>query len=523
MSLPAPPLPDLGSLVALSPWVRERRGLLEAAELWFSKAPGHRESLRGKALHLARPSLRGKTLGALARSAGRVLTVAGPGALAEIFAAASDARRRRNGDEPSIAGDGHPDDGRARRRQRSAVEAAQDLVAAGGPAYVKLGQFIATAKGLLPDEWVEAFEWCRDEVPPLRPGTTESIIEHVFDQPPSRLFASFDPEPMAAASIAQVHAATLLDGTEVVVKVRRPGLRRQFEADIRVMALLAAFAERMVPEARLANLSGFVELFAQIVLEELDFRLEAVNILELALASENAGHDYVRYPRPIPDLVASNVLVMERVPGVRYTDALQKYPGAVDGHRLTRLAIQSVLEQTMIYGVFHGDLHAGNVLIAPDGQFSLVDMGIVGRISAEQRASLVRFMIAFATDDIRGQIESMDEFGAISPDADIDALVSELEVHAAKLPEEIRAGQMTVNFEEFADALGSIIRVLTGAGFVAPKELVLFFKNTLYLNGFAAALAPDLNLLDEIEPVFSYFTSKYAEAMTAMTTKLPRS
>ena len=148
-------------------------------------------------------------------------------------------------------------------------------------------------------------------MPPLKPGTAESIIEHVFNQPPSRLFASFDTEPMAAASIAQVHAATLLDGTEVVVKVRRPGLRRQFEQDIRVMALMSGFAERMIPEARLANLSGFVELFAQIVLEELDFRLEAVNIIELALSSESAGHDYVRYPRPIPDLVASNVLVME--------------------------------------------------------------------------------------------------------------------------------------------------------------------------------------------------------------------
>jgi ubiquinone biosynthesis protein len=234
----------------------------------------------------------------------------------------------------------------------------------------------------------------------------------------------------------------------------------------------------------------------------------------------------VRYPRPIPELVASNVFVMERVPGVRYTDALKEYPGAVDGHQLTRLAIQSVLEQTMIYGVFHGDLHAGNVLIAPDGQFSLVDMGIVGRISAEQRASLVRFMIGFASNDVRAQIESMREFGAIPDGADIDAMVAELEVFAEQaMSMEIRAGQLSANanFDEFAQALGSIIRVLTRAGFVAPKELVLFFKNSLYLNGFAAALAPDLNLMDEIQPVFTYFTTKYAEAMTAMTTQIPPS
>jgi ubiquinone biosynthesis protein len=283
---------------------------------------------------------------------------------------------------------------------------------------------------------------------------------------------------------------------------------------------MSAAAERTLPEARMANLSGFVELFAQIVLEELDFRLEAVNILELGVASENAAQEYVRYPRPIPELVASNVLVMERVPGVRYTDALETYPGKVDGKRLLRLAIQGVLEQTLIYGVYHGDLHAGNVLIDDAGGFSLVDFGIVGRLNAEQRASLVRFMIGFAQGDVRGQLEAMREFGAVPPGADFERLVAELEVHAQRAMEiEIRAGQ-PLGLNELTDALGAIIRALAKSGFVAPKELVLFFKNMLYLNGFAAALAPDANLLDEIEPVFSYFTSKYGEAMNAMTTSI---
>ncbi len=514
MRLPAPPLPDLAEIVRFSAWADTRPGLRESASYWFTKAPGRREELAHRARRLATPSLSSKTLGALARTAGRVLTIAGPGALAEIFATASDARRARadvNGHEPS-----------RRRRMRSAVEAAQDLVAAGGPAYVKLGQFIATAKGILPDEWVQAFEWCRDEVPPLAPGTTERIVQRAFQEPVSKLFASYETEPVAAASIAQVHLATLHDGTPVVVKVRRPGLRRQFDADIRVMAVLAGVAERTLPEARLANLSGFVELFAQIVLEELDFRLEALNIVECGLASENAGHDYVTYPRPVPELVASNVLVMERVPGVRYTDAVMTYPGVVDGAKLVRLAIQSVLEQTLIYGRFHGDLHAGNVFIGPNGDFSLVDFGIVGRLTAEQRASLVRFMLGFASNDVRAQLEAMREFGAVPAGADFEKLVRELEVYAeSAMAVEIRAGQFGAGgFNELAEALGAILRTLARAGFVAPKELVLFFKNMLYLNGFAAALAPDVNLMDEIEPVFNYFSSKYAEAMQAMTQNL---
>jgi ubiquinone biosynthesis protein len=491
-----------------SAWIAARPRLASYAAHWLEVAPPHRDKLLTKAMDLAEPSLGWTTLGAVARAGGRVVAAVGPDGLADIFQLATEARRVRSGRQPR-----YPQDDKA--RMEAAVEHAQRLVEAGGPAYVKLGQFIASARGLLPDEWVEAFAWCRDEVPALGAGTAEAIVERTFSKPPSELFASFDAAPVAAASIAQVHRATLRDGTEVVVKVRRPGLRRKFLADIRVMALMAGVAERLVPEARMANLSGFVELFAQIVLEELDFRLEAVNIVELALASENAGQDYVNYPRPIPGLVASNVLVMERVPGVRYTDAAAAFPEAVDGDRLLRLAIQSVLEQTLIYGKFHGDLHAGNVFIAPDGKFSLVDFGIIGRLTAQQRAALVRFMIGFARGDVRMQLETMREFGAIPSNADMDALVADVQVHADKLADiEIRAG---ARLDDLAESMSMIMRLLMGSGFVVPKELVLFFKNLLYLNGFAAALAPDANLLDEIEPIFTYFATRYPQAIESMT------
>jgi ubiquinone biosynthesis protein len=505
-----PPLPDPTDMLAFSTWVHGRADLARHASYWFKKAPPERERLARKAKHLAAPSLGRASLAAVARTGGRVLTTVGPGGLAEIFQTASDVRRARDGKElknPEVDA------------SRVAIEHAQRLVEAGGPAYVKLGQFIASAKGLLPDEWVEAFAWCRDEVPPLRPGVAEGIVEHVFERPVSEIFATFDPKPIGSASIAQVHGATLHDGTEVVVKVRRPGLRRQFSTDIRVMALLASVAERLVPEARMGNLSGFVELFAQIVLEELDFRLEAVNILELGLASESAGHDYANFPRPIPDLVAANVLVMERVPGVRYTDAMARYPGRLDGDKLLRLAITSVLEHTLIYGRFHGDLHAGNVFIDENGKFSLVDFGIVGRLTAEQRAALIRFMVGFANSDVAAQLYAMREFGAVPADADLTELIAQVQVEADKLADvtEIKLSEISQGLDELAESMGRILRMLARSGFVLPKELVIFFKNLLYLNGFAAALAPDANLLAEIEPIFMYFATKYPEWIGAMT------
>jgi ubiquinone biosynthesis protein len=168
-----------------------------------------------------------------------------------------------------------------------------------------------------------------------------------------------------------------------------------------------------------------VELFAQLVLEELDFRIEALNMVELGVAAEHAGADYVRFPRPVPGLVTSRVLVMERLPGAAYTSV------EVDkeiGENLLRFAIQGVLEHTLIYGVFHGDLHAGNVLLDSEtGRLSLVDFGIVGRLGPEQRMALGQFLVAFAHMDVRAQLEAMVDFGAIPADVDLDPLVAEIE------------------------------------------------------------------------------------------------
>lgn len=490
--MPVPPLPDMLSILDRSERFAQWPGLRDHARLWLLWGPAARERVELEAAQLARPSMRPASLRAVGRTGVDLARGVAPGL--------KDDARRRVRDGPLEPG--------------SAMKHVQELVKAGGSTYIKLGQFIATAQGLLPDEWVDAFGWCRDTATPLPPGLAEERFERRFEVPVEAVFASFDTEPLGAASIGQVHAATLHDGTDVVVKVRRPGLRGQFDRDLRAMALAAAAGERASKAARVANLSGFVELFARLVLEEVDFRFEALNQVELSLAAEAAGQDYVGFPRPIPHLTSEDVFVMTRVDGVPYDKALAAYPEAVDGERLLNLAITGTLEHMIAYGLFHGDLHAGNVLINADGDFSLIDFGIAGRIDAEQRAATVKFLFGFAQNNTRLQLEGLQAFGAVPPGEDLDRLAREIEdrLNAADPTILSREGSMTV--DKLGVALGSIIRVLAENGFTLPKELVLFFKNLLYLNGFAATLAPDTNLFDQITPTFGYFVSKYPDELS---------
>jgi ubiquinone biosynthesis protein len=483
-SSPPPPLPDPRALVAGSSWVAGRPGLAEAAAQWQRELPAVRAKLEREAELLARPRVWVDTIATLATTSWRMASTAAPEAPLVILTAAARAFGLPVG--PTGA--------------HGSLQTAEQVVRAGGPAYVKLGQFIASADGLLPREWVEAFAWCRDRVPPA-PGAAATIEREIG----LHHFAHVDETSFAAASIGQVHRAQLADGTDVVVKVRRPGLRASFAKDVEALALVAAAAHRLHEGIRVANLPAFVELFAQLALQELDFRLEALNMVELGACFDDAGLDYCRFPRPIPGLVTERVLVMEAVPGVPYTEAVVE-----DGDRLLELAITGVLEGTLAYGRFHGDLHAGNVLIDTDGSFSLVDFGICGSLDAAQRAALVRFLLAFAAMDARRQLDALEAFGALPAHADREALATELQVVIDDLP----AGGVTV--DALADNLGGVLRILAAYGFQTPKELVLFFKNVLYLSSFTAAIAPDADLLAQIAPVLAYFTDKYGDEMFAM-------
>ncbi len=452
-----------------------------------------RERLADEALALARPRLWTDTIGALAANVWRGASTFAADAPLLLLGAASGATGIRLG-PPGV-------DSRA-------IDTVQRLVRRGGPAYIKLGQFIASADGMLPPRWVEAFAWCRDDAPRLSERTVRSILSREIGL---QAFAELHPIPLAAGSIAQVHRAVLADGAAVVVKLRRPGLRRRLRSDIGALALAAAVAGRVNEDTAAANLPGFVELFAQLALEESDFRLEALNLRDCAAAYRACEMDWVSVPRPVESLVTERVLVMEEIEGVPYDRAAAALGDRLDGTRLLALAVGGVLKSALLHGVFHGDLHAGNVLVRADGTFGLVDFGICGRFTAVQRRSIARYLVGFAQSDAGAQARALHDFGAIP--AVTDGLVAEL---AAELHELARRRDGAITFQRLADSVSGQLAILARHGFRMPKELVLFFKNLLYLASFAAAVAPQADLFSIIESAVGGIDERHGEELALL-------
>ena len=207
------------------------------------------------------------------------------------------------------------------------------------------------------------------------------------------MFSSFERTPLAAASIAQVHRATLLDGTDVVVKVQRPSVAHRVHQDLRVMAWLAPFLVGRIPVSALANPPALVELFAETITEELDFRLEAENMLDVARSFAELDQRGYVVPRPHPVLVTRRMLVMERLEGFKFEDVAGMKDAGVDTEGVVRTGMIGFMEGAMIHGIFHGDLHGGNLFVLPDGRTALLDFGIIARLPERKRLAFLGLLV----------------------------------------------------------------------------------------------------------------------------------
>ena len=363
-----------------------------------------------------------------------------------------------------------------------------------GPTYIKLGQIVSGGEGLFPQELVDEFKMLRDRVPPEPFDAVRRVVELELGHSLDDVFTSFDRRPLAAASIAQVHAAQLRTGEHVVVKVQRPQIARQVREDIEAMAWIAPHLVGRIPVAALANPPALIELFAETIVEELDFRLEAQNMLDIARVLAETGQRATIVPRPHPELVTRRVLVMERLDGIPWDDVQTMHAAGVDTEAVLHAGLVSFMEGAMVYGVFHGDLHGGNLMVRPDGRTVLMDFGITGRLDEKGRLALLMMLVGSTTGDTMGQLRALRDLGAFPPDTDLDAVFRDLGLDRTIDP-------TTLSADELVHELQDLTKKLLAYGARAPKELMLFVKNMMFLDAAIGLLAPDLDILAEIQKV----------------------
>lgn len=378
-----------------------------------------------------------------------------------------------------------------------------------GPTYIKLAQIISAGEGVFPAELVAECRKCRDQVPAVPYASVVETIESEFGKPLHELFRSFDPEPIAAASIAQVHRAELLDGQVVAVKVQRPGIGELVRKDLKVLSWLAPHLVGRIPVSALANPPALVDLFAETIVEELDFRIEASNILDVGKVFADLDQRGFVVPRPHPTLVSQRVLVLEFVSGFNFADVSGMKDAGLDTHAVIKTAMLGFLEGAFLEGIFHGDLHGGNLFVQPDGRLALVDFGITGRLSEAERMAFLKMMMSATMNDVNGQVEALRDLGALPADTDIHAVVRDLGLDSGPIdPTKMQPDEMIAELQR-------LIKGLLGYGARLPKPLMLFIKNLIFIDGAIATLAPDLDLFEVVTEIATHFASNHGAAITS--------
>ena len=464
-----------GNFTDDAPWVLE-----PGASSWERVAP----ALRGNAIRevpALTKSRRIPPLGRMAVVVARFAWALGPWAL-----------RKKRGRYAT------PEDSRAdlALRLRRAIEAL-------GATYIKLAQIISSGEGLFPTELVDEFKRCRDQVPAEPWEKVQLTVEQDLGARLDTVFSSFDRTALAAASIAQVHRAVLHTGEEVVVKVQRPSVSVLVRRDLRVMSWLAPFLIGRIKVAALANPPALVELFAETIVEELDFRMEAANMSDVARMLRELDRDGYVVPRPHPSLVTRRVLVMQRLAGFNFDDVEGMRGAGIDTEKVIRTGMVAFMEGALIHGVFHGDLHGGNLFVLPDGRTALLDFGIVGRLSQRRRLAFMRLMLGATTNDLRGQVTALRDLGALPMDTDIDAVIRDLGLDQPTID------PTTLSGEELVHEVQRIVKALLAYGAKLPKELMLYVKNMVFLDGAIARLAPDLDIISELTSISMEFMQRH--------------
>ena len=375
-----------------------------------------------------------------------------------------------------------------------------------GATYIKLGQLIASSPSMFPEAWVAEFQHCLDQTTPLPWKTVRKALKQELGSRLESEFLWVDPEPLASASIAQVHAARLKSGEDVVLKVRKPGVQKVIVTDLNLLHLAARVTERVTPGAAHASLAAIVEEIQGSMMEECDFLREAANIEAFRDYLDETLNTRAVAPRVYPKLSTARVLTMERFFGVPLTDAEGLRRCTDDPEELLLNALNTWFGSLMHCRTFHADLHAGNLMALRDGRVGFIDFGIVGRIREETWKAMFALAEGLPKGDFTAVAEGLATMGATRDGVDTARLAADLEALFRRLdlaPPAPGADHGHAAYDEPPEdedlnrALMDLVAVGRRHGIRFPREFTLLVKQFLYFDRYIRMLAPDLALFGD--------------------------
>jgi ubiquinone biosynthesis protein len=371
----------------------------------------------------------------------------------------------------------------------AAASLADDLEAM-GPTYIKLGQMLSTRVDLISPAYVEALSRLQDDVEPFPFEQVEQTVTNELGVRLSTIFPGFDPTPLAAASLGQVHRATLRDGREVVVKVQRPGIRERIVEDMEVLRELADLVDAHTDFGHRFALADLLEEFRRSLIDELDYRREAENLTTIGAILDE--HERILVPRPHPDFTTSRVLTMDYVPGRKVTDLGPLARLELDGATLADDLFGAYIKQVLVEGVFHADPHPGNVLVTDDGKLVLLDVGMVARVPPAYRDKLLKLLLALADARPDEVVRAARTMGQELPDYD----GARFERSVARVV--ARASASSLGNLDVGAMVLQLIREAGEFGLRMDPELTMLGKAMLNLDRVATVLDPDFEPIEAL-------------------------
>lgn len=361
-----------------------------------------------------------------------------------------------------------------------------------GPTFVRLGQMLSSRPDLVGEEFTREFERLQDRVAPFPSETARATIAEEFGRPVNELFESFEDSPAASGSLAQVHYARLIDGTNVVVKIKRPGVERVIMTDLSLLRSLANYTERYLPELQVLQPGMILDELERTIRRELDFITEASNTDRFhEVLTQKDG---TACPQVFWDLTSSDVLTMERIEGVRITDlpalGVQKTNRKELAHRLVDIFLTQYLEM----GIFHADPHPGNLLVLSDGRVGIIDFGMVGRLTNELRDKLGALLLAIARREVDVVAEICFSMGLIGED------FSERTFKVGVMELLDKYYGMPLKRIDPRRVFGDVMALARESDVILPRDFVLLSKSLVTVLGIAQRLDPDFDVAAQLRP-----------------------